>query len=536
MTNDYNAFEKEEAANFKKPEKRTTAFSLIAGLIVLLVMISVIAYRSGVDIKQVRTDVAAFAQSLKTRYAAQGVAVDLTYAAVDADGGLFNKTIKITEPKLSVTKGALSYTLSAPDIVLSPEDSAFKDFKGALSVPVTITYGSGEKIVRVKTPAPMHFEVTTNEAGLREYMLPMQAKTTLEVDASGVVSSYELAVSETSLIAGAFSLENAHDYALSFNFDDGAVTHQGKKTAFSQASYDFTASAETGEQTDVNVETLTSDYVPAALAPLSVDISEKRTRDDATRDEAFEIEKFLITGNGFDFDMGGSMTMKADELLPLVDMNVTASGAANVVKALGDAEYVAPEVARIIISSLGKIAPDWNPESTAPLAFSIRRSDAEPFMIGHVKADELLAIALKEWYVSTGGVSTAPEAGTETPTEPALDGSMAPAPDMDDEGSEQPISTTPEPTMDEGVGETEGETVDEEVEKSVQDEAQEALDAAEKAAEEATDAAEKALEAGAEEASEKASEAADVLEDAAKEMKDEVTSSEKAVDAPAASE
>jgi gas vesicle protein len=547
MTNEYNAFEKEEAANFKKPEKRSTTLSLVAGLIVLLVIISVIAYRSGVDIKQVRSDVASFAASLKARYAAEGIVVDLTYGAVDADGGLFNKTIKITEPKLSVAKGDVAYTLSAPDIILSPEDSAFKDFKAELSVPLTITYKGGEQVVRVKTPAPVHMEVTTNEAGMREYMLPMQAKTTIEVDAAGVISTYDVTLSETSLIAGAFSPETAQEYALSFNFDDGTVTHQGKKSAFSQATYDFTSSAETGEQTDVNIEALTSDYVPSALAPLSVDIAEKRKKDEVTGDEAFEIEKFLITGNGFDFDMGGSMTIKPDALLPLVDMNVTASGAANVIKALGDAQYVAPEIGRIIISALGKIAPEWNPESTAPLAFSVTRSDAEPFMIGQVKADELLAIALKEWYVSTGGTVAvpAPVDGSETPAEPALDGMMTPAdaeenvpsaqePETESQNTESPNTKSTMPPAEDAFLDK----------KSMQDEAQEALDVAEKAVEVG---AEKAVEAGAV----TASEAADALKDVAGEVKEGVESvsedvegaldtvkqkTEEVVGAPAASE
>ena len=98
MTNGYNAFEKEETGSGKRLEKRGTMFSLIAGLIVLLVIVSVLAYRSGINIKQVRADIAAFATSLKERYAEEGQNVTFTYGTVDGSGGLFHKTVTIANP------------------------------------------------------------------------------------------------------------------------------------------------------------------------------------------------------------------------------------------------------------------------------------------------------------------------------------------------------------------------------------------------------------------------------------------------------
>ena len=239
-----------------------------------------------------------------------------------------------------------------------------------------------------------------------------------------MVSSYDVSMAETSFIAGAFSPHKSKDHALSLSIDDATITQHGKKTAFSHASYDFTASADEGQQTEVSVEALTSDLIPATLTPIALDASEKRAQDPVTHDVTFNVEKFMVTGNGFDLDVNGNVSLKTSELLPLVDIRVTTNGTVTVLKALQDNGYISPEIGQIIIASLKRIAPEWNEQSTAPLQFGVHRTATEPFMIGKMKADELLAIALKEWYVRSGGTEV--PAKVEQPAEPGLSGITPP--------------------------------------------------------------------------------------------------------------
>jgi hypothetical protein len=416
MTNGYNAFEEKETAA-KKPEKRGAMLSLLAGLIVVLVMISVVAYRSGVNIKQVRADIASFAAALKERYAADGVNVNLSYGTVDATGGVFHKNILIAKPILTVEQGGHQYTLSASDVSLAPADNDFHEFTATLPSPITFTRPNDNEVMRYITPAPLAFEVTTNEAGMQEYLLPLHKTSSFELERGGMVSAYDITLGETSFIAGAFSPRKSKDYALSVSLDDASITHQGAKTSFSHAAYDFTASAEEGQQTEISIEALTSDLIPASLTPIAIDATERRAIDPVTHDVSFNIEKLMVTGNA---------ALKSSELLPLVDVRVTANGAATVVKALEEKGYLGREIAEIIISSLKRIAPEWNEQSASPLQFSVHRTATEPFMIGKMKADELLAIALKEWYVRAGTPAPAP---VEVTPEPDLSGAMTPAPE-----------------------------------------------------------------------------------------------------------
>ncbi len=425
MTNGYNAFEKEETVHGKRSEKRGTMFSLLAGLIVLLVIISVLAYRSGINIKEVRADIAGFATALKERYGADGENVTFTYGAVDGSGGLFHKTVTIANPSLNVESNGQTYNLTTSGIRLTPSDNDFHEFKATLAAPLNFSRPQDEEVIRYKTPAPLTFDVTTNEAGMQEYLLPLQKTSSFNVERGGMVSTYDVTLAETSFVAGAFSPRKSKDHALSLSLDDATIMHQGTKTAFSHAAYDFTASAEDGEQTELSIEALSSDLIPATLAPIALDVSEKRTKDPVTHDLTFTIEKLVLTGNGFDLDVGGNVALKTAELLPLVDIKVSTNGIMVVLKALQEKGYVSPEIGQIIVGSFKRIAPEWNEQSSTPLQFAVRRTATEPFMVGKMKADELLAIALKEWYVRSGGTDA--PAAVEHPAEPGISGITPPA-------------------------------------------------------------------------------------------------------------
>jgi hypothetical protein len=427
MTNEYNAFQNEQTTTFKKPEKRGTMLSLVAGLIVVLVLISLLAYRSGINIKQIRSEVAAFSAALKERYAEKGMDVHLEYEAVEAEGGIFHKTIHIKQPSLSVAGKGFSYVLGTSEVTIEPQDADFRDFNALLASPLTLKNGDQQRTVHYKTTAPVALQVTTNEAGMREYLMPLQKSSVVELTQNSLVSTYDIIMAETSFVAGAFSTDSVDDYTFSISLDDATVTHKTNNITFPRATYDFTASAEEGERTELSVEDLTTDYVPASLAPISLEMVEKRSLDSQTNDVLFEIERLVVNGNQFDVNVQGDIALKSAELLPLVKVHVTANGVDTVLKALGDANYFAPDIKRIIVSSLKRIAPEWNDASPAPLHFAVQRTATEPFMIGQVKADELLAIALKEWYISTETTPSTSPLTQEKPTEPALDGTVIPA-------------------------------------------------------------------------------------------------------------
>lgn len=395
------AVEDKDKIIFKKEGKSSSGKSLAAAGIVILVGASVLAYKSGVDVKKLRSDVAGFSSDLTARYAEQGYDITFNHGKIGAEGGILSQEITIDAPELSIGKGELAYTLTSPNMTVVPEDKQFSAFAATLASPVTINRAGGQHVYTYTTKTPVELRITTNKNGEREYHLPLQAKSTLQVSDNGSdAKDYVLNVAPDSVVHGSFVEKDFSNYTLNIALNKAALEHDGKNTTFAHGSYGLEKDAE-GEAESIHLENAVSDLVPAQLTPLSLDLAQKVTTDEVKGSVLFDIEQFIITNEHYDADIEGNFTMLKEQVLPYADVKVTLNNADYVLDALSDSKIVDGGITRVIGSSLRKIAPDWTDGSQAPLDFKIHRADNDPFMVGSMKADELFAGAIKEWYVNS---------------------------------------------------------------------------------------------------------------------------------------
>ena len=83
---------------------------------------------------------------------------------------------------LNVESNGEAYSLTTSNIRLSPSDNEFHEFAAMLTSPLTLNRPKDAEVIRYKTPVPLTFEVTTNEAGMQEYLLPLQKASSFEVE------------------------------------------------------------------------------------------------------------------------------------------------------------------------------------------------------------------------------------------------------------------------------------------------------------------------------------------------------------------
>ncbi len=414
----------DDSVAFKKAESHGTTVSLLAGFIVVLVIISVLAYKSAIDPKQVQADVESFRQSLQQHYAKHGVDVVLDYAAMEAEGGLFQRTITLETPSLMVSGHGASYEIRSPIAQVLPSDDNYSKFAVHLFSPVTVTYGGSGHEARYMTPEPTVIEFQTDETGQRSYRLTLQSESTLEMNQAGRVHRYDVVLGDASTISGAFSEAVPDDYALSVNLENAHVTRDQHDVILDQFDYALDANAD-GQRVELKAEGVSGDMIPASLSPIAAEIVQQSRLGESPQDKAIAFETFTVRGAGFDAKVTGDIAVKRQEVLPLVDMQVMVEGADALLRELGKGEYVAPDIFRVIPGALQHVAPQWSELGSTPLEFSIRRSANEPFMIGAIKADELFALVLKD-YISHGGLQQQErETPYESAVEPMLNGTLS---------------------------------------------------------------------------------------------------------------
>lgn len=393
---------------FKKQENHTSTLSFLAAFIVILVIVSILAYRSGVDVKQLKADMANFKTALTQRYAKDGQHVAFDYGDVKAEGGILSQTVIIENPTLVVGKDSHAYKIHSAQAVVTPEDSSFNSFSAKLTSPVTLTQLATNTEYRYVTKLPVVVDLSVNEQGEREYHLPLQEVSRLEVAHDQDVKLYDITVKNDSFMTGTFSDTDTSMYGFNATLHDGLITHDALNTRFKHATYDMDKQGTRHEQ-EFNIEDVTSDLIPQSLTPVSIDLSQTLDEVKESQSMLLTIEQLVATHNNYSLNVEGNVALVKDQLLPYADVNISVDGADYIINAMNKSDLVSDTVTRIVQKALHNVAPAWNPGTQAPLAFEINRAGDAPFMIGKVKADELFALVIKEYYM---GAQTAPAAPT----------------------------------------------------------------------------------------------------------------------------
>lgn len=418
----------DSSLDYKKTESRGTTLSLLAGFVLILVIISVLAYKSSVDPEKIKRDIAGFKSLLEQKYSTEERRFAFDYGDVEIEGGVFEKTIHVKQPTLSIVNNGHRYVVSSDEATLVSNGREYSTFQVALASPITIEQSQKARTMRYVYQDQFMVEVKRHDEGDIAYHIPLPTTSTVEVVHDAKSTNYDITTEKASYIAGVVPLAGQERfYELTTNLGATEVAHDGGQFSFDQAQQDVIFSAE-GRNVKLRVEKVKAKQVLDELEPLSIKIDQSSLPAEGVIDRNYIVNAFSVEGNEVAVDVTGKVSLLKDQLMPLVDLKVNAEGAAKLAKSLKTSHIISGELYRIIVNSLTRIAPGWHAGSVAPLSFNITRTATSPFMIGDVKADELVAIALKE-YISASESGTAEKtpgktANGETAAEPMLNGVM----------------------------------------------------------------------------------------------------------------
>ncbi len=394
--------DKSDAIPLQKPESNATAVSLAAAFIVILVIASLLAYKSGIDPKKIEADVSAFKQTLKQRYASQGVDVQFDYDKLEAEGGIFEKKIILKKPSILIKSDKVHYEIDSSKAHIIPDDKEYKHMTIRLSSPVVLNNLRSGETIRYLSDKPVEIETSVGNTGQQNYGVTIQDGSRVEVVSEDTTKTYHIKT-EDAFIDGTFSDNALGDYDLMIDLGKSTIEDGTSTYSFDAFAYDMDMSQDQ-ELSMLHIEALRTDTVPESLLPVSVELNQQSSLDIATNQRTYKLEQLVINGNEFDIDVEGKVVMKPREILPFVKLQLVMNGASKVVDALHNQRYFDDSVGKVIVKSLKRISPEWDETSVMPLEFSIKRTADEPFMIGEMKADELVALALKEYFDLTATI------------------------------------------------------------------------------------------------------------------------------------
>jgi hypothetical protein len=442
-----------DSVNSVKKDANRSSFSLIAGFIVVLILISVVAYRAGIDPKQVKEDVAAFAKHVSDVYSKKGIDVKIEYEAIEVKGGVFEKSIMLQNPSISVKGGGVDYKMSSHSAKIIPLDSYFDELSVQIISPVKIA--KGDVVFNYQPQTPLKIDVLKNESTEREYLMELPTAAEIEVDNAGVVRKYNIKNSDNSYVSGTFSPSLIDNYSVSVMADDISLTGENLDIKTNSFSISSISSDDSGEF-EMNVVQMTNSLLPQAFGAIDADLVYKMQAGEADGEKSFDVELLSLAGEGFDFNLKGRLTKRQSEIMPIANINVIVNGTSKIFAALADEKAILPKNKNMIIQAIKLIEPEWNEFSLSPLQFEVRREENSPFVIGKVKADELIAMLLQHYFQMNDVVGEPAATPAEPqPQQPDVSEPVAaetPSADSDKGASEE---KTEEPTVLENKSKTE---------------------------------------------------------------------------------
>lgn len=435
--------------NIGKKENSRVTFSLISGFIVVLVLVSIIAYRAAIDPKQVKADVAAFAQKISGRYSKRGIDVKIEYADIQVQGGIFEKSITLQQPSIAVKGANVDYKIYSDNMKIVPLDSRFDEIVLELSSPVNLiencniencnVENADKKQFSLTAGQPLKANIKINDDGQREYIMLLPLTSAIEVKQGEELRKYDISNNDASFISGVFSEDDADEYSTAISLEELKIVGESSEVNVAAASLSSLENAGEGEF-EFSFSQITSNKIPESFGEIDIDFSQKTHRNQDDIKKAHDIEIFSISGNGFDFSLKGRVAFREKELMPIANLNVIVNGASKIFAALGETKYFTPKKKNITVQAIKMISPNWNEFSLSPLQFDIKRDENSPFVIGKVKADELLALVLQQ-YLQLEEVSEKPE--LPVAEEPKIDEPKIEEPISDEVESETPALEQP---------------------------------------------------------------------------------------------
>jgi hypothetical protein len=417
-----------------KKESGRSSFSLIAGFIVVLILISVLVYRAGIDPKQIKQDVADFARNISEIYAKKGLDVKVEYSEIEVKGGLFEKAILLKNPSITVKGGGNDYKLSTLTAKIIPLDSYFDELSIELASPITVK--KDDMAVNYVPQSPLKIDIIKNESTEHEYLMGLPIAAEILSDKNGVVKKYTLKNSDSSFVSGAFSHNLIDNYSVSVVIEDLQIAGEDSTMAATSASIS-SISADDNAEFEMNVTQFASSKLPKALGAIDIDLVHKKQAGEVDGEKSFDLEALSVAGEGFDMNVKGRVVTRENEIMPIANLNVIVNGASKVFAAISEEETILPKNKNIVIQAIKLIDPEWNEFSLSPLQFEIRREENSPFVIGKVKADELIAMLVQQYFQMNDAAATQPE--------------IAPAPAAVDPQQSEPQSAEPEAAEPEAV-------------------------------------------------------------------------------------
>ncbi|TAE80497.1 MAG: hypothetical protein EAZ74_01830 [Alphaproteobacteria bacterium] len=398
------SYEKTDATVKKTDDQGVVTSLLVAAFVIVLVVISFLAYKSGVDPKQLKADVVAFQAKISELYAAEGIDVKLDYAQIEAEGGLFRKTITLSDPSLAIKTDKVHYTLGSTNAIISPTDERYHEFTVELASPVTVHYGNSSRVAHLVSQKPFTIALLKDkEDGKYYYQMPLHEQFSLKVSEGGAEKIYDITAKvegsePLSHVSGAFIYGDMKHYEVTAQLTDATIVNDKATTRLSEASYVYSLE-DAQEVSEFHVGNVTSDLIPQTLAPLALDVTQRAQIHDEGARRVIDIEQMKLAGTGFSVDVGGELTLSDGELLPLARVHVSTQGAATLLDALTTANIMPATIKELVVTSLKRIAPSWNGKVETPLEFALVRTSDSPFMIGAMKADELFAMLFQQYFM-----------------------------------------------------------------------------------------------------------------------------------------
>lgn len=376
---------------------------VIAAAVVLLVIIGIIAARTGINRKELEEKLHAVEVALNEMVADEGYIISFSYEDIDIGGGLFSKRITITNPVLNIdggnTHGFYSgLTLSADRVTLLPEDAEFASAKLVFPVPVTV-------MQRGKT-----YEIKTNGAGLlleksgednngNLHYAVMPSKS-LEIMNRDTGKKTLIGMAQGADISGDYNFKTKR-YEQTASFPTLIVSQEN---AFSVEAHDLRIETETGVDGEAGIRhfRFSSDNVSfqdewEPLGNLKILTEIEETTPPAKEDGKAERNvQGKLSAEAADFKIAAESNLQylGKDLVPFGEINLKIYNPVPMMDALEGSALVNGTARRLLTSALGVAAGAEINEETGKISILVRRAEGGAFTIGKTTFEELAAHVL----------------------------------------------------------------------------------------------------------------------------------------------
>lgn len=411
---------------------------VIAAAVVLLVIIGIIAARTGVNRKELEEKLRAVEVALNEMVADEGYIVSFSYEDIDIGGGLFTKRITITNPVLNIDGGDgggfySGLTLSSDRVTLLPEDAEFASAKLVFPVPITVMQRGKTYEIKSKNAAMLLEKSGEDKGGSLRYV--MEPSKSLEILNRDTGKKTLLGMAEGADISGEYDFKTKR-YEQTATFPTLIVSQEN---AFSVEAHDLRLESESSMDGETGIRHLrfSSDNVSfqdewEPLGNLKILLEAEETTPPAKEGEKWARNlqgKFSAEATEFKLLAELSVQYLGKDLVPFGEINLKIYNPVAMLDGVEGSGLINGTARRLLSSALGVAAGADINEETGKINILVRRTEGGAFTIGKTTFEELAA------HVLNGLISTE-EVESPAVLPPAEGEGKAPSvPPADDEKS-----------------------------------------------------------------------------------------------------